>query len=803
MSPGVLLSEAWQSWRASLRRPGFVLLAGLTLALGVGFSAPLLNLLLQLRAPIDAAQPQQLMLLTPAPPGSWSPVHYRDYEALRKLPGVASVGLFRSSPTYVNVNTGVHSLLVQALRVNREYLATLGTRMVQGRYFSAAEDQPHGPGAVIVGYRFWQQQLGGGPVVGRDVRIDGHYVPVAGVLPRQFPTLGSPDIQMLLPLQHDAAKPDAGNVVPVARLQDGANPARVAGITTTRIRSLETQAGNAYTQQITFHCWPFSQAVDQTPPGLPLLLLLSTGVLMLVVAGNLANLLLTRAQQARQGLALRAALGAPVLRLLLGSWSEGVLIALVGGAAGVMVGTVVVHVLQAQIGMFMPMLAAVPASLATQLEIVVPLALLVTAASALAATWRVHRLGNALSTLHGANASADFRASRSSRALVIAQTALATALVGVGLLFAGAAYRAGNVVSGFDSQDVYQFHVVPPKMQYPDARSQLRLMQDIMDGLRTIPGVESAGASDFPWFNAVFEDAAALPSGHTVFTRLRYFTGGYAQALRIRLIQGQPPQANAGDAQPLIWVNQAFVHRYLKGVALGQRIGLGSGADKITLTVAGVVGDTYTSQRQHQPMLWIPINAATNKAGGALGNYGLDFIVRLRPGMALPKSDIEAKVHTVAPTLAVAHLRKLSNDAPYQLQVLWALAQVAIALAVATLALAGVGMYAITRVVSGARLREFGVRLALGASPLRLLLQVLRGALLRTLIGLLLGSVLAVLLGLMMRALLLSLGATWVHPWSLALTWGVLLAVGLLAALPPALRAARTPPTVTLNESAQ
>jgi len=80
---------------------------------------------------------------------------------------------------------------------------------------------------------------------------------------------------------------------------------------------------------------------------------------------------------------------------------------------------------------------------------------------------------------------------------------------------------------------------------------------------------------------------------------------------------------------------------------------------------------------------------------------------------------------------------------------------------------------------------------------------VLRGALLRTFVGLLLGSMLAVLLGLMARAFLLGLGATWVHPWSLALTWGVLLAVGLLAALPPALRAARTPPTVTLNESAQ
>ncbi|MHB8311381.1 ABC transporter permease [Metallibacterium sp.] len=801
MNAGVLLRELWQSWRASLRRPGFVLLAGLTLALGIGFATPLVEVLMRLHTPLDAPQAQQLMLLSRAPPGSWSPMYYRDYQVLRRLPGIASSGLFSTASSSVNAGSGGKLQLVQSLRADRDYLITLGTRMVQGRYFSAAEDQPHGPPAVIVSYRFWQQRLGGGQVVGHDLQVNGHAVPIVGVLPRHFPQINRAAV--VLPLRLDAADDATGSLLPVVRLRRGTVPAQLAALATVRFNTLKPQTGASRTQQPPFYCWPFAQAVNGTLPGLSLLLLLSAGTLVLVVVGNLTNLMLTRAQQTRQNLALRAALGAPVTRLLVGAWGEGVLIVLLGATAGVMVGRVVAHLLQTQITLLMRLQSPELAGWATTWWIVAPLALLVTIIGALLATLRVRHLGKALGTLHGAGAGADPGATRSGHALVIAQTVLATALVGIGVLFASAAYRAAHVPGGYNTRDVYQFHIMPTKMQYPDTRSRLQLLRQVLDALHAIPGVETAAASDMAWFGSVFEGVARLPSGKPFYPRMRFFSGDYAKALRIPVLQGQVPNVPTGQAQPLAWANQAFVNRYLHGKSIGQTIELGSGKNKTGISVAGVVGDTYTNQRQHEPMLWIPIDAATSKASGALTGSSLYFIVRMRPGIALPVSTVAGKVHAVAPMLAVADWRPLSSDAPYRLLLLQALAQVAIALAFTTMVLAGIGLYAVTSSATGSRVREFGMRMALGASPFGLMLLVLRGAMLRTLVGLMLGSALAILLGLLARALLLSLGSSWLQPWSLAITWLVLLAMGVLAALLPALRAARTQPNVVLNEAAQ
>ena len=801
MNPGVLLRELWQSWRASLRKPGFVLLAGLTLALGVGFAAPLIEVVIRLQAPIEAPQAQQLMLLSRAPPGSWSPMEYRDYQVLRTLPGIASSGLFSTASSSVNVGSGGKLQLVQSLRVDRDYLITLGTRMVQGRYFSAAEDQPHGPPAVIVTHAFWQQHLGGGPVVGHDLQVNGRAMPIIGVLPRHFPQINR--AMVVLPLRLDAADGATGSLLPVVRLRPEIRPAQLATLATARLNTLKPQNGATRMRQPPFYCWPFAQAVHGSLPGLSLLLLLSAGALLLIVAGNLANLMLVRAQQTRQGLALRAALGAPAARLLIGAWSEGVLIALLGSVVGAMFGYAVAHLLQTQIALFTRLHSPVLAGWATALRIALPLALLVTVSATLSTTLRVRRLGKALGTLHGAGAGADPGATRSSHALVIAQTVLATALVGIGVLYASTAYRAAQVPGGYDTKDVYQFRIKPTRTQYTDTHSRLQLMRQVLGELRAIPGVESAGASNMTWFGSVFEGVAHLPGGHEFYPRMRFFSGDYAKALRIPLLQGQAPNAPAMQGQPLAWVNRAFVKRYLHGKSMGQTIELGSGKDKTAITVAGVVGDTYTNQRQRQPMLWIPLDAATSKASGALSGFSLNFLVRTRPGIALPESTVAARVHAVAPMLAMADWRPLSSDAPYQLLYLQALARVAIALAFATMVLAGIGLFSLTSAATSSRVREFGVRMALGASPSGLLLLVLRGAMLRTLIGLLLGSVLAVLLGLLSRALLLLLGASWLQPWSLAITWLVLLAMGVLAALLPALRAARTPPNVVLNEAVQ
>lgn len=801
MDAGVLLRELWQSWRASLRRPGFVLLAGFTLALGVGFAAAFINLFMALDLPVNAARPEQLVVLSPARGGWYSPVHERHYRLLQGLPGVASIGVVSSDQKSVNFAAGGQPVLASELHISRGYLVTLGARMVQGRYFSAAEDRAHGVAAVILAYRFWRNHFDGENVVGRSVQIDGHSVPVVGVLGPHFQTLG-PSADLIRPLQLDPAQGDTPDLIPVARLVAGRNATQLAAAATARVRAATAGHHDAQAQQTTYQAVALAKL--SSPPGLFVLGLLLNAGLLLVLAVNLSNLMLARAQQQRQDRALRAALGAAGGRLLLRAWSEALLVIVVGCLVGLAVGDAASRLVQAildsQSGD-----APVLGPWTRVLSIVMALAVVVVLVSATAASLRVRRDGSALQSLHGAaGAGPDRGASRSARLLLVIQTMLSTALVAIGLLFCAAALHASNAPRGYDVNGAYQFHLVLPRARFPDIASRVQLMHEVIARLQGIPGVQSAGASDTRWFNDSEGLGVTVPGGHSATAWAHWFAGDYPQALRVPTMRGRALGAAGADAQPLVWVSETFAARDLRGAAVGQHLEL-SGRDHRTvgLTVAGVVSDTFTAGDPHAPAVWLRLTRSDYAAVSWMDLSSLYFVVRMRPGHALSAPAVTTAVHGVAPGLAIGGLQALAEGAPYVVGSLWLFARLVLMLAVATLVLAAIGLFAVTSVAGGARLREFSVRLALGASPSRLLALVLRGALLRTLVGLVLGSVLAVLLGLMARAVLRGLGASWMHPWSLVLTWAVLLATGLLAALPSALRAARTPPTVTLNENAR
>ena len=800
MNDGVLLRELWQSWRASLRRPGFVLLAGLTLALGVGFAAAFINLFMALDLPINAVRPQQLVVLSPARGGWYSPIHERHYRLLQNLPGMASIGAISSAQKDVNFGASGQPVLASELRVSRGYLVTLGAHMVEGRYFSTAEDRLHGSDAVILSYRFWRSHFDGAHVVGRSVLINGHSVPVIGVLGPHFATLG-PSADLLRPLQLDPAQGNTANLIPVARLMAGGNATQLAAAATARVRAASAGRKHPQAQHTTYKAVALAKL--SSPPGLSVLGLLLNAGLLLVLAVNLSNLMLARAQQHRQDHALRAALGAGSGRLLLGAWSEALLVVAVGCLAGVAVGDgasrFVQSILDAQSSD-----APVLGPWTRVLSIVAALAIVVVFASTTAASLRVRRGGSALQSLHGAaGAGHDRGASRSSRLLLVIQMMLSTALVAVALLFCTAALHASNAPRGYNVSDTYQFHLVLPQSRYPDIASRMRLMHDVIARLQGIPGAQLAGASDLRWFNDSEVLGFTTPDGQSAMAWVHWFAGDYPQALRVPTLRGRVLGAAGTEAQPLAWVSESFAARYLHGAAIGQHLQL-SGRDqrKIGLTVAGVVSDTFTAGDPHASAVWLPLTASNIGSMPWVDLSSLYFVVRMQPGRALPMAELAAAVHAVAPGLAVGGLQALSEGAPYVVGSLWLFAKLVLMLAVATLALAAIGLFAVTRVANNARMREFGVRLALGASPSQRLVLVLRGALYRALIGLALGSVLAVLLGLLARAFLRGLGASWMHPWSLVLTWVVLLTTALLAAMPSALRAARTPPNVVLNESA-
>ncbi len=161
MNAGVLLRELWQSWRASLRRPGFVLLAGLTLALGVGFATPLLAVVLALRAPLPLPQSDRVVAVELLFNGFGGAVNRSEYKLLSDFHDVyQSVGV-SAFPQQVNVSAGQVPQLASLRRVDRQYLFALQPRLLFGRYFSLGEDRPGGARAVIVSHRYWLSRLAG------------------------------------------------------------------------------------------------------------------------------------------------------------------------------------------------------------------------------------------------------------------------------------------------------------------------------------------------------------------------------------------------------------------------------------------------------------------------------------------------------------------------------------------------------------------------------------------------------------------------------------------------------------------
>ena len=803
MSPGVLLAELWQSWRASLRRPGFVLLTGLALALGVAVCAPLLDVFFSMatfQPRLAAPQADRLAYIGPShAPGQVITISLQDYQQLRSLPGIAAIGV-QTFPSQVNVSTGRYPLLVRAQRVDRGYLATLAMPMALGRYFTAAEDAPHGPRAVIISHGFWLQHFGGSrKVIGKDLSIDGQAVRIVGVLPKSF-RVDFSNAHLLLPLRAAPGRARDEDLIATARLDAHTGFRQLSAEAALRMHTFFARQGKHHVRRHPYVARPLSYMFRPSSGGTGVLMGLVTAALLLLTGSNVVNLMLLRAQQQRHQLAIRAALGASTPRLLLTAAADSVLIVAIGCSAGLLASTLLLHALAEHLLTFGAIGTSHIRLTGGMVVFAILIALLITSVGALTGVRRAHAVGAAVAAAQARHSGQDARASRLSRSLVVVQAVFATSLVGVALLLAQAAWSQGHKVTGYDTHDVYSFHVLPPRPLYPDRQSLATLTARITAALRTIPGVAAAAASDLPLHNDSYEYKFNLPDGHAITASTRAVGLDYQQTVRLPLLRGRPfDRADFADDTAVALVNAAFAKRYLHDDALGRLLGITPKHGRSeSLRIVGIIADTRDPGQAASPAVWVPLPFEP-KIVWIYGN-GLHFLVRMHPGNTLGVAGVRAKVDEVAPALAIAKLMSPGAQVPTGLFLLGLMSDIIATAGLLALLLAGLGIYAVTRVGVNARIREFGVRAALGASPRALFALILRTGLRPLAIGLVIGSVIAVLLGMAAHSLLLGLDGF--SPAATLLTWLVLIATGFLATLVPALRAARTPPTVSLNESA-
>lgn len=809
----VWLAEIWRAWRASLRKPGFLLLATGVLALGIGASVAVFALIQNsLWRPLPVPQPSRLVVLGPIHDnGHHRSISPHEYQYLGKLDGVASLGLWWPG-SMVNVAGVGTPAQLPVIYVDRGLLPTLGLRPLLGRNFDAREDRPNGPPVVILGHGFWQRGYGGDRrVIGRSLQVEGVPHTIVGVLPAAFNTvLGPGDVVLptALPVgSHDYSR---NGTVALARLEPGVDSAAVSAQTDARERTMYRDMGmGGNWKKPHFGAEGLASVVQEDARPMLLLFMASALLVLLIALVNLTNLMLLRALSRNHDAAVRSALGAPRLRLMLPALGEGLLVGGVGALAGMALATAGLTVMQG----FIPAEWLWGGRLhvgASAWLLALAVGLLGALLAAGLALWRSRSATTVDELREGGRSGISLRSGRLGRVLVVAQVALAAVLLCAAGVFMHGLYDASRLQLGFTDTDVLAFDLAPVQADYPDAASVSNLSQRLVQRLRAIPGVTAAAVTtNLPTSNGMvgqLQTNPHTPDGREFTSQYHGIGDGFFNLFSIPLLKGRDfNRGDTGGSERVAIVSQDLADKYYDGQAVGKLIEMPGVRDKVlSLRIVGVVGATYQKGplQPQQPVLYVPLEQVPDPVMALVRRLEpLRFALRGHGNPMDWQTGARTALAEIAPEQPIANLRTMQSivrqtTASARLS-LWLIGLFA-ALA---LLLAAAGLYAVMAVAVAAREREFGVRMALGAAPSRLLRLVLRGGLVQIVVGLAIGVAVALGASHVLSVLLMTLlGRSNAFDPAVALGVCAVLAIaGLLACLLPAVRAARVPPMRALR----
>ncbi|MEW9625691.1 ADOP family duplicated permease [Rhodanobacter geophilus] len=809
------LTEIWRAWRASLRRPGFLLLASSVLALGIGASVAVATLIQNtLWRPLPVPQPERLAMLGKLHVnfngvlGSISP---HEYQFLDKLDGVTSLGLERPG-SMVNISGEGAPAQVPVNYLDRNMLPTLGLQPVLGRNFDAREDRPNGPPVVILGHGFWLRRFGGDThVIGRSLRVEGVPHTIVGVLPAAFNTVLGPG-DVMLPVALPRASRDFSNngTFAVARLAPGTDIAAVSAQVDARERAMyRDMAMGGNWKKPRFGAVNFTTAMQQGARPLLLLFLASALLVLLIALVNLTNLMLLRALSRSHDAAVRSALGASTPRLMLPALAEGVLVGGIGALLGMAFAAVGLALLQG----FIPAEWLWGGSLsigASSWALALVAGLLGALLSATLALWRSRSAATVDELREGGRSGIGSRSGRLGRVLVVAQVALATMLLCAAGVFMHALYDASQLRLGFADGNMLTFDLAPVRADYPDMASVWNLSQRLVRRMQAIPGVtDAAVTTNLPASSGMFGQLQTSPrtqDGKEFGSQYHGVGPGFFALFDIPLREGRDfTRDDTAGSERVAIVSQDLADTYYGGHALGQAIDVprvDNGMWK--LHIVGVVGSTYQygPLQPSQPVIYIPMSQVPDATMKVIRDMEpLRFALRGHGNPMAWQAGMRAALAEVAPEQPIANLRPMDSIVRATTQnarlSLWLIGLFG-ALA---LLLAAAGLYAVMAVAVAAREREFGVRMALGAAPRRLLGLVLRGGLIQIVAGLAIGVAIALAISHAMAVMLMTLLGRG-NAFDPAVVLGVcvlLAAAGLLACLLPAFRASRVAPMRALK----
>jgi predicted permease len=796
--------------RALRKQPLFTLVAALTLALGIGANSAIFSVLYQvLLRPLPFPKAERLVFVWNTYPlmgleqASVSIPDYID----RKTQATALEDAALFTGMSLNLAEEGRPEQLRVLSVTPSFFSTLGRQPALGRAFLEADAKPGANRFVILTDGLWRSRFAADPsIIGRHIRLSGAQYDVVGVLPADF-ELPSREVGVLVPFaftpeqMSDAGRGNEFSSM-IGRLRPGATieqlNAQMKTIVDRNLERLPQFQSFAKTSGFGGYAIDYREQLvgDIRTP----LYVLQAGVVLvlLIACANVANLLLMRATGRQRELAIRSSLGAGQWRIVRQLLVEGFVLSIIGALAGIALGLLGVQALIALTSTEMPGL--VDASLHPEMVLFTMVLALATGVVFGLVPSLVIARGNAGAVLKddSARASASRGTGLTRSTLVVAETALALVLlIGAGLLIKSFA-RLQNVNPGFTTQNVLTARVALPDVTYADANARRTFWLRLLDKVRAIPGVTSAGlTSNVPFSGNVSSGSYSIvgytpgPGEARPHARQEVVGGDFFRAMQIPLIAGRVfTNGDTADSPPVVVVDKILVDRYFKGKdPIGQQIQRGG-----VRTIVGVVGtinaidlgEPVTKERIYQPL--------TQNARPAMS-----LIVKTGVDPQTLVAQVRAAVASLDPEQPIADVRTMDQWVSRSLAGRRTpMVLIAIFGAVA-LVLSAIGIYGVLAFGLAQRVREFGIRQALGADRRSIVSLVLLQGLRTAGLGLVIGLAAAIVLTRYLESLLFGVQARDLAVF-LAVTM-LLLAVAVLACCVPARRATKIDPMEALREA--
>jgi predicted permease len=794
--------------RALARRPSFLAVTTLTLALGIGANAAIFSVVdATLLKPLPYADPGRLVSIWPT--GAMMPgVFVQVRDGIRTVDPVAGY----SGGAAVSVTGAAEPARLVQAEVTSRFFDVLGVRAAVGRTFRDGEDQPGRDRIAVLGNALWQQQFGSDPdVVGRSIVVDGITRSIVGVMPPGF-HFPSPDIGFWVPVPLDPSPANVGkywgtsHMNVIGRLRPGVTVERAeqdAAVLVDRSRSsFPWRMPDEWGKGVTVV--PLERKVIGDVGPMLLVLFGSVGVVLLIACVNVANLLLSRAAAREREMAIRASLGAGRGRIVRQLLTESVLLALIGGVIGLVVAAGGTRALLAFLPPGMPRVTEVRIDVRV-LAFTMATALVTGIAFGFAPALRASRPTLQVALGGTRNAGGSLARRRLSESLVVAQIALGVVLVaGAGLLIKSF-WRLHQVDLGFRADEVVAADIPIPSFTSDTTTRARAFFDQVLEQARAIPGVKSAAvASVLPFggtgsmqssFAAEIEAHPTPPGGSAPMLVRTVVSPDYFKTMGIPLVRGRPLTDADREGGPAVALVDELTARRLwpNADAIGQRfrpVWL-----KPWITVVGVVGtvkrDSLSSAGE------VAIYLPTTNLALFWFPPQMSLVLRTTSPLSTLAPRIQAAVAAIDRTVPVPQprlVRTLVADSAARTRFTVVLLATFAGVA---LSLGGVGIYGVVAYAVARRTREIGVRMALGAKAADVLGMVLREG------GMLAGAGVALgILGALAASRALSGFLFGVTPYDPAVFVTVPLLLGLVAlgaCVIPARRASRVDPVVALR----